>query len=440
MKKLLLLSFLAIFLLSSCDDDPVVEPVDECTLTEEESNVVEELNEVIHPFTSSAPSAAKEELAALDAQFAQSRIVAMGEGTHGTFEFFEMKHRLFKYLVEEHNYKAIVFEANFANTLVVNEYVLNGTGELDDVVANMNFWTWNTDEVKALIIWMRGYNIGKPDSEKIFFYGSDCQYKDDEIVLVLDYLSQVDTSYHTIADSLYKSFKEISSFSYVDEPDSVQIAILHNINSVVAHLESKESDYIANSDAKSYELALQTAKVIVQVEEVLSRRNPYARDKYMGENTVWWSNYIGNDAKVAFWAHNYHIMTTDWGWNTAGSQIEDMIGSEFINIGFSHSKGRFNAVHKVNGVNTLSEHQIEEAECNSFNFVFEHSSSDRFYLILDEVESSETLNDWLSKEQRFMMIGAVYDRTAPENYYLSMEVKTFFDVIIHFDETRASVF
>ena len=40
-------------------------------------------------------------------------------------------------------------------TYRLNDYVLNGTGDPAKLLKGMYFWTWDTQEVLAMIAWMR---------------------------------------------------------------------------------------------------------------------------------------------------------------------------------------------------------------------------------------------------------------------------------------------
>ena len=59
------------------------------------------------------------------------KIVGIGEATHGTADFFDMKHRMFEFLVEELGYRIFVIEAQFGDGQIVNDYILNGNGTLE---------------------------------------------------------------------------------------------------------------------------------------------------------------------------------------------------------------------------------------------------------------------------------------------------------------------
>lgn len=84
-----------------------------------------------------------------------ARIVALGEATHGTREFFKLKHRLVEFLVAEHGFTTFAIEANWPECEAAIEYVMNGVGDPAVALAGLHFWTWDTEEVLALIEWMR---------------------------------------------------------------------------------------------------------------------------------------------------------------------------------------------------------------------------------------------------------------------------------------------
>jgi hypothetical protein len=71
----------------------------------------------------------------------------MGEATHGSREFFQMKHRMLEFLAEKMGFTVFAIEANWPESLAVNDFVLNGEGDPAVALAGMYFWTWNTEEV-----------------------------------------------------------------------------------------------------------------------------------------------------------------------------------------------------------------------------------------------------------------------------------------------------
>jgi erythromycin esterase len=96
-----------------------------------------------------------------------AQIVSLGEATHGTREFFQLKHRMFEFLVSQMGFTVFSIEANWPESLAVNDYVLNGKGDPAKALSGMYFWTWDTEEVLDMIRWMRQYNEDPTHVHKI---------------------------------------------------------------------------------------------------------------------------------------------------------------------------------------------------------------------------------------------------------------------------------
>ena len=78
-----------------------------------------------------------------------ARIVALGEATHGTREFFQLKHRILEFLVNEMDFNIFAIEAPLPEAQDVNRYVLSGEGDPARALAGMYLWTWDTEEIFA---------------------------------------------------------------------------------------------------------------------------------------------------------------------------------------------------------------------------------------------------------------------------------------------------
>ncbi|WP_373497012.1 hypothetical protein [Aquiflexum sp.] len=57
------------------------------------------------------------------------QIVGLGEATHGTKEFFQIKHRLMEFLVTQMDYTAFALEASYSDCQPINDYILTGKGD-----------------------------------------------------------------------------------------------------------------------------------------------------------------------------------------------------------------------------------------------------------------------------------------------------------------------
>src|SRR5882724_10927626 len=106
----------------------------------------------------------------------EARIVSLGECTHGTREVFQMKHRVLEYLATQQGFTIFAIEANMPEAYRLNDYVLEGKGDPVKLIGGMYFWTWNTEEVLAMVEWMRKFN--QSGKGRIEFTGFDMQTPD----------------------------------------------------------------------------------------------------------------------------------------------------------------------------------------------------------------------------------------------------------------------
>ena len=87
------------------------------------------VNEIVYTLTPNETNNINE-LISLQKFFKEKKVVGMGEATHGTKEFFNMKAKMFKFLVLNCGYKIFSIEATFGGALKVNRYVLFGEGDI----------------------------------------------------------------------------------------------------------------------------------------------------------------------------------------------------------------------------------------------------------------------------------------------------------------------
>ncbi len=120
----------------------------------------------------------------------EARLVALGEATHGTREFFQLKHRMLEFLVSEMGFTVFGIEATMPEAFDVNEFVMTGKGDPARALAGLYFWTWDTEEVLDMIRWMRNYNVNPHHEKKVKFYGFDAQVPTRAARVALDFVSR----------------------------------------------------------------------------------------------------------------------------------------------------------------------------------------------------------------------------------------------------------
>ena len=108
-----------------------------------------------------------------------ARIVSLGEATHGSREFFQLKHRMLEFLATEMGFTIFSIEANMP--------------EAYKLIKGMYFWTWDTEEVLDMVRWMREFN--KSGKGRVEFTGFDMQTPNVALGIVKDFVAKVDPEY-----------------------------------------------------------------------------------------------------------------------------------------------------------------------------------------------------------------------------------------------------
>ena len=127
-----------------------------------------------------------------------ARVVALGEATHGSREVFQMKHRLLEFLATELGFTVLAVEANLPEARRVNDYVIDGKGDLAAVLRGLYFSTWRSEEVFAMVEWMRRFNVDaghRRADRQVVFAGFDMQEPDVAMTAVQDYVARRDSDW-----------------------------------------------------------------------------------------------------------------------------------------------------------------------------------------------------------------------------------------------------
>lgn len=152
------------------------------------------------PLTSVEAENGFDDLRALTTAIGEARIVALGEPTHGTREAFQLKHRLVEFLASEMGFTHFSIEASSPESFAIDPYVQNdpaATKTPEELIGGMYFWTWNTEEVRDMVTWMRRFNAGnveRKDPRRVHFTGFDMQTPNVAATIVRSYLEAHDTA------------------------------------------------------------------------------------------------------------------------------------------------------------------------------------------------------------------------------------------------------
>ena len=255
-----------------------------------------------------------------------TRIVALGEATHGNKEFQELKKLVFQDMVENKGIRAFVLEADTGGCEAINRYIHGGEGTLEEATETLGFQIYRTDEMADLISWMKSYNEKAKEGQDIRFYGFDMQDKEYELRYVIEALKEYGISTAGL-DQLMDGVDYSDEFSREDREkilSEVRDILLENHDQAAAHYA---------------DVLIQNSKLFDEYEN-----NPNGsfglRDTLMAENVMWilaQEEQLGNKM-IFICGHNGHMeqFGTYRGGNdkVMGNILADKVGSDaYFSIG-----------------------------------------------------------------------------------------------------------
>lgn len=283
-----------------------------------------------------------EDLAPFKSYLKDVRVIGMGEATHGTSEFFRMKHRMLEFLVKEMNCASFYIEASMSRCRYINDYVLYGKGNLDTATAIQGFTVWRVEEVRNLIQWMHDYNQSVSEEKKVKFFGFDVQLNNEGWDELKQFYTKVNPSYLLRIDTISALLDTAAVWSNdlfrmgggTALYKKARQQCLEILNDIVLN----EGLYRYNVGEEMYQRNLMNIKLIVQETASYSEIYNNLRDYYMAENILHLLNREKADTRVLVWAHNGHI-EKDKG--MMGGYLANTLGDQYYAIGFEFNSGSF---------------------------------------------------------------------------------------------------
>ena len=389
----------------------------------------------VEPFAGAHLSLPHDDLEFLRDLVGGARIVSLGEATHGTREFFEMKARILRFLVEEMDFDTFAIEADWPAARRLDRYVRTGVGDPRRLLSGFFLWPWRTESVLEMIEWMREHNRAGGD---VGFHGVDMQFPGMPLHDLREYIRSVDAgrldSFNEKLDCLGRFANEPTGLfrrgRYRDQTEAYRSACGRSLEEARALLSERRGEYETTGGAEAFTVALQSLRVAFQYHSMDAGEQ--SRDESMAENTVWLSEQVAPEGRIVLWAHNYHVSTQP---GAQGHYLRRTFGDDMVVLGFSHENGRFTAVG-AGGSRYLGRNEfvLDAPIDGSFEAYFATASAPRFVLDLRR-PLTEPGNSWLAESRPFRTVGAGYDGTQMYHWRPTL-LAEWYDGIIHFRNTR----
>ena len=390
------------------------------------------------PLQTCEPGSGFSDLQPLKRVVGDARVVSLGEATHGSHEFFRMKHRLLEFLVTELGFNVFAMEAPMPRAADLNRYVVDGLGDPAQALAKL-YWPSDTAELLDQIHWMRQYNLEASHTRKLKFYGFDIGDPRTALDWVLAFLAQVDPEQaHQKRDALKPLLANPGGYASLEEAQLRPWA--EQVNQVRALLEARGKEYQDKSSAGALAAAQQNCRILGQWAEY--RTDPLwagrVRERAMAENIQWILQHEGPGTRMVVWAHNQHVqvMPTRNGPEHMGAILRKALGKDLVAFGFGFRQGGFTSRDNGSAGHPLRGFEVRPEPRATMEQAFANVAVPLFALDLRKLSYSGTVANWFRSAQGMREMGSVYSSAAPDAALISRCLAFAFDAFIFVNTTH----
>lgn len=405
-------------------------------------------------------SAAAEPLPALDDaafaaafdRYADSRVVLLGEASHGTSEFYRARAAITRRLIENYGFDTIAVEADWPDAAAIDRHVRLGPHRKMATPPFSRFptWMWRNTDIDSFVRWLRDHNAIRSPRQRTAFYGLDLYNMRASMAAVLEYLDKVDPGAAAEARERYACLAPWRS-----EPAAYGRASLSKgyalcerpVLSILVDLAHKATEYAAHDGERFFD-ASENARLVADAER-------YYRIMYYGAHESWNLRdqrmfdtlerilaARGPASKAVVWAHNSHIgdaRYTEMGAArkelNIGQLCRERFGSGAALIGFGTHCGTVMAASDWDAQAEVK--TVRPSRADSYESLC-HDTGIGSFLVDLRAGHNEPLRDVLREPRLERYIGVIYrPDTERMSHYSQASLPGQYDGFVWFDQTRA---
>lgn len=385
-----------------------------------------------------------------------ARLVLLGEGSHGTHDFYQARADITRRLIAEKGFSAVAAEADWPDAYRVNRYVRRESDDTSASEALGGFkrfptWMWRNTVVRDFVDWLRDFNATRSDQTKAGFFGLDLYSLFNSIEAVVEYLDRVDPDAAERARYRYGCFEHFGedsqAYGYVAAFDLSRSCEDSAISQLI-ELQRRGMERPGRGSGDDFFDAQQNARLVKNAEEYYrsmfrGRRSSWnLRDTHMAETIDALVSYLERqerEPKIVVWAHNSHLgdaRATEMGRQgelNVGQLVRQKYGDSAVLVGFTTYTGTVTAA--TNWDEPGERKRVRPALPESYESAFHNTGIPDFFLDLQNGAGDAKL---FREDRLERAIGVIYRPESERvSHYFHASMRDQFDAVYHFDQTRA---
>lgn len=381
-------------------------------------------------------------------QFADARVVLIGEASHGTSEFYRARAAITQRLIERHGFTIVAAEADWPDAAKIDRYVRQHQPPawVEEGFKRFPTWMWRNQEVADFARWLRSHNDSLPAEQRVEFRGLDVYSLGSSIQEVLGYLDRVDPQAASAARQRYGCLSP-----WHDEPavyghnvmrgqPSCEDAVVEQLRALL----DQRLEYL-NKDGSNFFNAERNARVVLAAEQYYramyqgSTESWNLRDRHMFDTLRALLEHRGDNARAVVWAHNSHIgnaAATSMGWGgefNIGELCRTAFGREAVLLGMATDRGEVAAAD--NWDEPMQVKQVRPSRPDSWEQLFLRAG---LPASLTSWRDDPQLREALARPRLERAIGVIYrPATERQSHYFQAILSEQFDALLWLEQTTA---
>jgi erythromycin esterase len=372
-----------------------------------------------------------------DDMAANARVIGLGEATHGSREFNDLRLALVQRLVERHGYRLIALEDNSSRWRALEPFV---TGEAASAPVPLE-WGWIGRRTRReLLMWVRGWNVSHPH-DRVGIVGVDPQ----DNALSRDILGRfIGKAYGANASAEWA--KWLPELQAADEQtdvfgDSGVGAGLREFAIALAGQIANDAPLLRpRFGERAYREALAAAKDVAAFADFNagSSATSHSRDWYMALAVVRAIDEADGHPKAVYWAHNAHISAAQTRWGPTGALLRQTFGCGYRAVATTFGQGGFSAQIPNDPADRLAANTVPAAAEESIEGVLSLVAPGSHMAAWPCGAPDPALAPWLNEARPLRWVGGLYaPSTAPSGSFQPYRLAAAFDAIAYLPSVSA---
>jgi erythromycin esterase len=279
----------------------------------------------------------------LDLWLGETRVLGIGEATHGSREFGDLRLSLTERLIRRNGFRIVAVEGSESRFQTLAPYIRGDVPENTEITKRIETGWMGRRSQRNLIQWVRSWNLKHPQ-DQVRIIGIDAQDNQDSRETLGHFIEKA------YGEDVLKRWKESAAeLSAANE----QIFVFGDsgVNSATRQL-LLELNAMLEIDAPvqqarfgaDFVAAKEAAKTLLEFADFNSNGDgaiSHSRDWYMANRVLRGLQESGPASKAVYWAHNAHVVHPKGSTRTAGGVLRDVLGCRYAALAVTFGQGAF---------------------------------------------------------------------------------------------------